>query len=104
MDIDVKKKFENKLFNRIEVEFLVTYESSTPTRQKVIDKLAGLLNVKKNLIILESLKGEFGSKSAKGKADIYSDEETMKDIAKKHLIKRSQKEEPKKEEKPVKKK
>ncbi len=98
MDIDIKNKNENKSLNRTEIEFEVSYESSTPTRQQVIQKLSALLKAKNNLTILNSLISDFGSKTAKGSASIYYDEESMKDIERKHLIKRSHKEEPKKEE------
>ena len=99
MDINVTKNFENKLLNRKEVEFTLTYDSSTPSRKKIIEKLAGLINEKKELIILQSLENKFGSKSAYGKAMVYDNKEAMKDIERKHFIKRSQKEEPKKEKK-----
>lgn len=97
MDIDVKNKIENKSLNRIEVEFEVSYESSTPTRQQVIQKLSALLKAKPNLVALNFLNSKFGNKKAKASANIYFDEETMNDIEKKHLIKRSQKVDEKKE-------
>jgi small subunit ribosomal protein S24e len=98
MDINIKNKKENKLLNRTEVEFEVSYESSTPSRQQVIQKLAALLKVKSNLVILSELRSDFGNKKAKAKANIYVDEETMQDIEREYLIKRSHKEESKKEE------
>jgi len=112
MDIDIKNKFENIVLNRTEVDFIVSFVSSTPSRAKIVETLAALLNAKKELIILQYIKGEYGKKEAKARAHVYNDEAVMKDIEKRHLIERMKptekeekkeektKEKPKKEEKP----
>ena len=95
MNINIDKKIENKSLKRTEVTFLVSYDSSTPKRQEVIEVLANLLKVKKELVILQSLNNKFGSKSADGKANIYTDEEALKRIEREYLSKRLEKKEKK---------
>ena len=44
MEINIIKKFENKLLNRDEYEFSVDYDGATPKRIQIRDKLTALVN------------------------------------------------------------
>lgn len=78
MKIQILKEKENKLLNRKEINFKVAYDAATPRIGEVRKELIAQLHSKESLTIIDSIKGGFGSKSAKGYAKVYKDEESLK--------------------------
>jgi small subunit ribosomal protein S24e len=75
MDFEVSRDTRNELLSRREVDFSLRFEGPTPSRKQIIGKLAATLNVKENLLVLDSLKTSFGVTQLTGKARIYDSEE-----------------------------
>lgn len=81
MEIDITNQKENKLLDRNEVTFYCDYEGeSTPKIIDVKSKLAALLNVKKELLVVDSLQPHFGEPKALGYAKVYGSTESLESI------------------------
>lgn len=89
MDIKVISEKKNPLFNRREITFRVFHEEATPSRKSVVDKLAATLNSKQGLVIVDSLKTEFGKRETVGYAKIYETAERAKEVERDHIIERN---------------
>jgi ribosomal protein S24E len=97
MKINVVTKKENKLLDRLEVDFEIEQEKATPQRLEVRSKLAAMINHDENLVIIKAIHQETGMRLSKGVAHAYKDLETLHKIEPKHLIERNTP--PKEEEK-----
>src|SRR3989344_7404003 len=86
MDVKILNQKENKLLHRKELQVRVESES-TAKRDDLVGKLAALLNVDKNTVVVDSIYQSFGSHKANSYVKVYESAE--------HL----QKTEPKKKEK-----
>ena len=72
MEIMVVEKRENALLERTEVRFRIAHpESGTPTRAEIRKALAGALNVKNEVVILDWARSEFGRSTTQGYAKVY---------------------------------
>lgn len=65
MDIRILKDKDNALLNRRELDFIVKYEGSTPSRNDVRNKLAAMLNAPLELVVVQKMKTEYGMKEGK---------------------------------------
>lgn len=98
MKVNINQKTENKLLKRTEVIFTVEHENvATPKRMEVRDMLAGLLGKSAEVIVLPSMKTQFGKGISVGVAHVYASKEELASTARKYLQKRFGA----KEEKPV---
>jgi small subunit ribosomal protein S24e len=87
MDININEQIENPLLNRTEVRFECTYQGeSTPKILDVKNRLVALLNVDKNLLVVDSVKPSYGEGKAVGYAKLYDSEENLSKIETKHVI------------------
>ncbi len=103
MDIQITKEKENKTIGRREIEFAGEGERVTPSREKVLEKLAERLAIRKEFITIKEIRNVYGSHSFAGFAHVYQKKERMAEIEPEYLQKRGVKEEkkpeaPKKEE------
>ncbi|MCD4703558.1 MAG: 30S ribosomal protein S24e [Methanosarcinaceae archaeon] len=89
MDINIVEDKNNSLLNRRELNFSVVFEGPTPTRNDVKNKLAAMLNVPLELVILQNMDNKFGKEEASGYVKIYEDAERMKTVEKEHILKRN---------------
>lgn len=89
MDIRILKDKNNLLLNRRELDFVVKYEGSTPSRSDVRNKLAAMLSVPLELLVLQRFVTEYGLQEAKGYAKLYSDAQRMKQIENEYVLKRN---------------
>ncbi len=89
MDFEFTKEEENKLLNRTELDFVLTYDGATPSRKEILGKLCALRNVKPELCVLSSLKTEFGKQEIAAQARIYTDAEALKSIELEHVVEHS---------------
>ena len=78
MKIEIVKEKENKLLNRKEIDFKVTYEAGTPRIGDIRKELIGAIHSKDSLTVIDSLRPSFGAKRLAGHAKVYKDEESLK--------------------------
>lgn len=76
MDILVVSKKENLLLGRTEVRFKISHpKEKSPERDLVREKLAAILNEKKDGVIIDSMRAEFGKTETHGYAKVYKTKE-----------------------------
>jgi small subunit ribosomal protein S24e len=98
MEIDIKKQIENPLLNRTEIHFDCLYPGeTTPQVIEVKNRLVALLNVDKNLLVVDKVKPSFGEGRADGYAKLYNSDKNLNRIEKQHVLVKNK--ESKKEEK-----
>lgn len=90
MEFEITRDVRNEVLNRREVEFTLTFDGPTPSRKSIQEKLAAMLNKDENLLVLDSLKTQFGRMRVTGNARIYDDEVSKKSTEKDHLLKRGE--------------
>lgn len=89
MDILIREDKNNPLLNRRELDFVVKYEGSTPSRSDVRNKLAAMLNAPLKLLVIQRMTPIFGMQETKGYAKLYEEESYMKKIELEHVLKRN---------------
>ncbi len=89
MDIRIINDKKNLLLNRRELDFIVKYEGSTPSRNDVKNKLAAMLNAPFELLIVQRIKTEYGMQEAKGYAKLYEDAARMKEVELTYVLNRN---------------
>ena len=89
MNIEVIEKKVNPLLKRREIMFKVDHEGATPSREEVRKNLAAMLNAKKELIIIERMRSEYGKRETHGYAKIYKSEKGIGEIERAHIIRRN---------------
>ncbi|AEG18774.1 30S ribosomal protein S24e [Methanobacterium paludis] len=98
MDINVNEKIENPLLNRTEIHFDCIYQGeATPKILDVKNRLVALLDVDKNLLVVDKVKPSYGEGKADGYAKLYDSEESLAKIEKEHVLAKNK--EPEKETK-----
>lgn len=76
MDVVVISRKENPLLERTELRFKVLHRGEkTPERELVREKLASMLNEKKELVIVDHMRSQFGKQESLGYAKIYKSRE-----------------------------
>ncbi len=98
MDINIIENKYNPLLNRHEVDFNVSFEGPTPSRNDIRSKLAAMLNKPLELLIIQKVDNYFGKQEAKGYAKIYDDEQSMKKLENEYVLNRNALPEPEAEE------
>jgi len=90
MDIEIVSERKNLYLSRIEMHFIVKYpDGPTPKRELVQGALADMIGVKREFVVVDSLKTRFGSESAKGYAKIYSNKESCLRIEREQILVRN---------------
>ncbi len=89
MDIKIIEDKNNVLLNRRELNFEVNFEGPTPARMDVKNKMAALLNVPLELVVIQRMKNDFGRQKLSGYAKIYEDVARMNKIEKAHILERN---------------
>ncbi|HEY9205793.1 MAG TPA: 30S ribosomal protein S24e [Candidatus Methanoperedens sp.] len=87
MELQIIKEKTNPLLKRREITIKIQ-NKGTPSRIEVKNKLAALANSKPELIVVERLDTAFGKLEVLGTANIYENEERLKQLAHVHLIAR----------------
>ena len=105
MKIEIDSKKNNPLLSRAEVYFTIYHEGEgTPDREITRGELAEKLNVKKENIVINDIKSNFGIQKSTGYAKIYTSVEKAKGWESDHILVRNKlivKEEKKPKEKPA---
>ncbi|MEZ5335472.1 MAG: 30S ribosomal protein S24e [Methanolobus sp.] len=94
MDIKIIKDKNNALLNRRELNLTVTFDGATPSRNDVKDKLAAMLTVPLELVIVQNMENEFGKQEIKAYVKIYEDEARMKQVEEAYVLERNKLPEP----------
>lgn len=77
MDILVVSKKDNVLLGRTEVRFRIAHvKEKSPDRDSVREKLAAILNEKKDNVIIDSMRAQFGKPECTGYAKVYKTKES----------------------------
>ena len=80
----------NKLLGRTEVDFIIVHVgSSTPSRKEVRQALASIYGVGEDVVVVRSLRTEYGIGRTKGKANIYESKERVFQVEPKHILRRN---------------
>jgi small subunit ribosomal protein S24e len=89
MEIKVIEERQNPLLNRREIKFEIDHKGPTPSRKSVIEKLAATMNSQPGLVIVDSMKSEFGKQETVGYAKIYESEERAIQVERSHIVERN---------------
>lgn len=101
MDIEIIERKQNPLLSRTEVRFVVHHTNEkTPSRDQIREKLAGQVNGKKGLIVVDNMASAFGKSMTRGYARVYESPEVLGATEPTYLLKRNKLEDlkPKKKE------
>jgi small subunit ribosomal protein S24e len=90
MIINIKNDKENKLLQRREIEFSVTYDSKTPQREELKVQLCKQLNLSPENTLIIKINQVYGIMKSDGVAHSYLNKESMK-IEPSYLVNRSDK-------------
>jgi len=102
MDIEIISERKNPHLSRIEIHFVVKHPGGpTPKRDVVQGAIANMLGVKKDVVIIDHFKTNFGSESARGYAKVYSSVEACMRIEREPVLVKNRLKERKKVEKPA---
>lgn len=87
MELEIVSKRENHLLKRIEVNFKATHPNeATPKRDDLRQKLAQELSAKKELIIVDWERSDFGRTVTVGYAKVYRSKEDAMRIERKPIL------------------
>ncbi len=100
MEIEIDTKRNNPLLNRTEVYFTIKHlGEKTPNREIIRTELADKLNIKKEDVIINSIHTTFGIQEITGYAKVYSSQDKLKGLERKHILVRNKLLQDKKKEK-----
>jgi len=89
VEIEIVEERDNPLLFRKEIKFVVRHEDGgTPRRSEVLKKLAAMLDVDKEVVLIHKMESEFGKRETRGYAKVYRSYEDLKDIEPDYLIER----------------
>lgn len=89
MEVTVEKDNQNPVLKRKEVHIKVKFDSQTPSRSDIRQKLAGLYATNAENVVVDYIKSEFGMGEANGYAKIYDNVNDLNRFEAKHIIKRN---------------
>lgn len=88
MEIKITSDKQNELLSRRELEFTITYNGATPARKMVHAKLAAIMNVGKDQVVLDSMKSRFGISILNGSARVYQSKDDLVKLERSYLMTR----------------
>lgn len=94
MDIKIINDKNNALLNRRELNLSVTFDGATPSRDAMRDKIAAMLTVPLELVIVQKIENEFGKQKLKAYIKVYEDEARMKQVEGAYVLERNKLPEP----------
>jgi small subunit ribosomal protein S24e len=91
MEIELTEEKENPLLKRKEVTFKLHHEEegASPSREAARNALIKALKCSSNLLVIDKMATEFGKRETVGYAKVYESEERLKEIERKHIVKRN---------------
>jgi small subunit ribosomal protein S24e len=91
MELKIENERYNPVIERWELICRVTEQDAVPSRGEVVEKLAGMRGVDKELVIIRKIKPEFGKRESVVIANIYKNIEVLKEIEPEYIIARHKK-------------
>ncbi len=89
MEVEILDQRDNPLLHRREVKFVVRHEDGgTPRKSEVLRKLAVILDVDKEVVLIDRMEPEFGKRETRGYAKVYKSVEHLEDIEPEYMIER----------------
>ena len=85
MEVKLDKKTEKPLLSRTELEGVISFDASTPSRAEVRKKLADALKTDETLIAVKTIATSYGERSAKLSANIYKTKEDLEKFESKFI-------------------
>ncbi len=82
MEIKVGKKTENPHLKREIVECIINFEEGTPNKEEIKALVAKTLVANPELVVINKMLQQFGSKQTKVVACVYKNPESMKKVHK----------------------
>ncbi|MBC8495631.1 hypothetical protein H8D36_05740 [archaeon] len=79
---------ENQLLGRTEVEAEIAFTGATPSREDLKKQLAQQLKTKESLVIITSIRTNYGESVAVIQANVYTKDKEIADTESKHMQKR----------------
>jgi small subunit ribosomal protein S24e len=91
MDVEITMEKENQLLGRKEVHFRLKHgtEGASPSREAARNALIKALKCSSNLLVIDTMRTEFGKKETVGYAKVYESEDRLKEIEREHIIERN---------------
>ena len=90
MELKILEKKQNALLNRTEVDFNLEHPNEqTPKREVVRDMISKELKVKKEVVVIDKIRPEFGRGVSRGYAKIYTSKEIAQKTERPHQLKRN---------------
>ncbi len=90
MEIRIIEKRENPLLDRIEVLALAEHPNqATPRREEVRKRIAALLGVSEDLVVVKKIVSVFGWPRSRIYVNVYKNKEAMFRLEPKHILKRN---------------
>ncbi|MFO7792993.1 MAG: hypothetical protein R6W73_08470 [Candidatus Saliniplasma sp.] len=89
-EIEIEKEKENKLLNRRELVFIVTYgPNPIPSRDSIRDRISNFMDVSKDTVIIDKINSEFGMNKTKVLTRVYNSKEDTLQYESKHSLQRN---------------
>ena len=85
MELSIKNKEENKLLKMQTLTCEVSFEKAIPSRKQIRDAICAATGVDPPLLVVSSIKGQFGAQKAIVVAHAYANKESLA-VEKKHLL------------------
>jgi small subunit ribosomal protein S24e len=90
MDIKIGRETSNPLLSRREYEVEIAHaEAPTPKREELRVRLAEVLKVPKDRLVVESLHPSFGSPLTRGIVHVYESREALEKTEREHILVRN---------------
>ena len=90
MEINILNREKNPLLNREEIIVDIEHKGEpTPKRDDLKKKIGAMIGKDEKLIIVEKIISEFGKQRSKAFIHVYENEEDMKKLELKHILKRN---------------
>jgi len=89
MEISIIEEKVNPMLKRREIRFRIDHDKATPSRKSVVERIAATMNSNMGLVVVDSLKTEFGKRETIGYAKIYETEERKKEVENPHIVARN---------------
>jgi small subunit ribosomal protein S24e len=89
MEIKINEDTHNPLLNRRKIDFTTTFDGATPSRNEIKNKLAAMMDISPELIVVQDIDNQYGKKEARGYAKIYDDANTLKSVECNYIIERN---------------
>ena len=88
MEVKINATSDNKLLERKEVEAEVSFAGPTPKKHDIKEAIAHKIGANPELVVLREVGNEYGRKTVKVSAHVYTDMDKLKKVEPEHLQKR----------------